>query len=89
VSDLATPSVKQHSIITFLVTEKVKPTEILHRLNAQYGEESLSHSNVYEWYNKFSEGRKEVLNLLHAHVQPTAVCNVNICCVEGLILGKA
>jgi hypothetical protein len=29
-------------------------------------------------YSKFPEDCKEVLNLLHAHVQPTAVCEVNV-----------
>jgi hypothetical protein len=28
--------------------------------NAQYGEETLSHASVYDWYNKLSEGCKEV-----------------------------
>jgi hypothetical protein len=44
--------------------------------------------SVYGWYSKFSEDCKEVSNLLCAHVQPRAVCNVNICHVEEMILGK-
>jgi hypothetical protein len=43
---------------------------------------------VYDWYNNFSEGCQEVSNLPHAHVQPTAVCNVNIPHTEELILGN-
>jgi hypothetical protein len=65
----------------------MKPAEILCRLNAQYGEETLSHASVYDWYSKFSEVCKEVLNVPHVHVQPTSVCNVKVCFVEGLILG--
>jgi hypothetical protein len=38
--------------------------------------------------SKFSEGRKEVSNLTHAQVLPTAVRNVNICHSEELIFGK-
>jgi hypothetical protein len=64
----------------------MKPAEILHRSNAQYGEKTLSHLSVYDWYNKFSKGCKEVSNLLCAHVRPTAVCNVIISCVEQMIL---
>jgi ABC-type Fe3+-citrate transport system substrate-binding protein len=65
-SDLVIPSVEQHCIIKFLLKEKVKPAEILPRLNAQYGEEILSCASIYDWYNKFSEGRKEASNLMHA-----------------------
>jgi hypothetical protein len=43
-------SVEQRCIIRFLVKEKVKPTEILHGLNAHCGEEALSCQNVYDWY---------------------------------------
>jgi hypothetical protein len=40
-SDFSTPSVEQRCIIKFLLKEEVKPAEILHRLNAQYGEQTL------------------------------------------------
>jgi hypothetical protein len=69
------------------VKEKVKPAEVLHRLNAQYGEETLSHASVYDWYSKFPEICKEVLNIPHAHIQPTAVCDVSVCFVKVLIWG--
>jgi hypothetical protein len=45
-SDLVIPSVEQCCIIKFLMKEKVKPAEILCKLNAQYGEETLSHAKV-------------------------------------------
>jgi hypothetical protein len=83
-SDLVTPGV--FCIIKFLAQEKVKPTEILRRLNALYGVEILSCANVYNWNNKFSEGHEEVSELLHAHIQPRAVSDVNICHDEKLIL---
>jgi hypothetical protein len=41
-----TPSAEQCYIIRFVVKEKVKPTEILHGLNAQYGEGTLSFARV-------------------------------------------
>jgi hypothetical protein len=66
----------------------MKPAEILHRLNTQYGEETLSHAGVCDVYIKVSEGHKEISDLLHAHIQPAAVCDVNICCVQELILGS-
>jgi hypothetical protein len=44
--------------------------------------------SVYDWYNKFSEGHKEVSNPRHARIQSTAVYDMNICCVTDLSLGK-
>jgi hypothetical protein len=52
-SDLFTPSVEQQCIIKFLVKEEVKSAKILCKLNAQYGEETLSYATIYYWYNKF------------------------------------
>jgi hypothetical protein len=39
--DPVTPSAEHCYIIKFIAKEKVKPAEIIHRLNAQYGEETL------------------------------------------------
>jgi hypothetical protein len=47
-SDLVTPSIEQYCIIKFLVKENVKSAEILHRLNPQYGEETLSFVSVHD-----------------------------------------
>jgi hypothetical protein len=88
-SDLVTPSVEQCCIIKFLLKEKVKPAEILCNLNAEYEEETLSCASVYDWKGKSPEGHKEVFNLPHAHIHPTAVCVMNICSIETLILGKS
>jgi hypothetical protein len=69
------------------VKEKVKAAEILHRLSAQYGEETQSHADVYDWYSKFPEICKEILNIPHAHIQPIAICDVNVCFIKELIWG--
>jgi hypothetical protein len=63
---------------------KVKGAKILHRLNAQHGEETLPHESTYELHNKFSEDHKQVSNLPHAYDQPTDVCDANIHSVEEL-----
>jgi hypothetical protein len=60
--NFVTMSVKQCCTSKFLVKEKVKPAEILHGLNAQYREETLSCEYVYNWCNKFSEGCEQVAN---------------------------
>jgi hypothetical protein len=65
---LVTAGVEQHYIMKFIVNEKVKPAEILHRLNSRYGEETLSHVSGRGWFSKFYEGRIEASNLLHSHV---------------------
>jgi hypothetical protein len=43
---LVNPSVEQRCIITFLVKKKLKPAEIIRRLNAQYVEETESCAGV-------------------------------------------
>jgi hypothetical protein len=48
-SNLVIPSAEQHCIIKFLMKEKMKPAEILPRLNAQCGEETLSCASIYDW----------------------------------------
>jgi hypothetical protein len=48
----------------------------------------VSHASVCVWYSKFSKGNEEALNLLHAHVHPAALCDVNICGIKELILGN-
>jgi hypothetical protein len=72
-SDLVNPGVEQYYIIKYPVKEKMKPAKILHRLKAQYGEETLSWTCVYDWNNRFSEGCKQVSNLPHAHTQSGCV----------------
>jgi hypothetical protein len=78
VSDLVIPSVEQRCIIKFLVKETVKLAEILHRLNAAHGEQTLSYTSVYDWHNKFSDGCKQIFNLPLDHVHPTAACDVTL-----------
>jgi hypothetical protein len=40
------------------VKEKVKPAEVLHELNAQRGEETLSQASACGWFSKLSEAPK-------------------------------
>lgn len=62
--DLITLNVEHHYQVH---DESMKPKEILHRLNAQYGEETISCAGVWDWYSKFSEAH-EVLHLPLAHI---------------------
>lgn len=48
--------VAQWIIIKFLTCEDIKPSEILHILQAQFLHDSLKKSQVYEWYKLFKPG---------------------------------
>jgi transposase len=39
-----------------LVAEGIKPVEIICRMLAQYGDNCLSHSKIYEWIDHFKKG---------------------------------
>jgi hypothetical protein len=43
--------------IRFLFAEDVKPVEIIRRMQAQHGDNCLSHSKIYEWIDHFKNGR--------------------------------
>jgi hypothetical protein len=98
-SDPVTPSVEQNCIIRFLVKEKLQPAEIIHKLYAQYGEQTLSCASVYDWYNKFSDGCKKVSNLPHTlmfsqqlyvihHIKDLILGNRNIASNSGVSAGS-
>jgi len=50
-------AVAQSIVVKFLTNENVKPAEILTRLRAQLGDETLSRTQVYDWSKSFKEGR--------------------------------
>jgi transposase len=47
-------------VIRFLFAEGVKPVEIIHRMQAQYGDNYLSCSKIYEWIDHFKKRRTSV-----------------------------
>jgi len=50
---------EQRSVIHFLWSEGVKPSEIYRRMKVQYGD-SFSQGRVYEWVKRFRNGRQNV-----------------------------
>jgi hypothetical protein len=44
------------AVIRFLFVEGVKPVEIIHRMQAQYGDNCLLCSKIYEWIDHFKKG---------------------------------
>jgi len=78
---------EQRVVMKFLVNEGVKPTDIYKRLQAQYGDETLSRSKTSEWCKCFKDGRTSNSDKPgRGGSQPTAVISVNILRVERLIL---
>ena len=51
---------EQRSVIRFLLSEGVKPFEIYRRMKVQYGDSCLSQGRVYEWVERFQNGRQNV-----------------------------
>jgi IS30 family transposase len=47
-------------MIRFLFAEGFKPVEIVRRMQAQYSDNCLSHSKIYEWIDHFKNGRTSV-----------------------------
>jgi len=50
---------EQRSVINFLWSEGVKP-EIYRRMKVQYVDSCLSQERVYEWVERFQNGRQNV-----------------------------
>jgi hypothetical protein len=50
-------AVAQSIVVKFLTNENVKPAEVLTRLRAQFSDETLSRTQVYDGSKSFKEGR--------------------------------
>jgi hypothetical protein len=54
---------EQRSVIRFLWSEGVKPSEIYRRMKVQYGDSCLSQGRVYEWVERFqTDDKTSVMN---------------------------
>jgi IS30 family transposase len=51
---------EMRGVIRFLFAEDIKPVEIIRRMLAQYGDNCLSRSKIYEWIDHFKKGRISV-----------------------------
>jgi hypothetical protein len=49
--------------VKFQTNENLKPAEILMRLRAQFGDETLSRIQLYNWTDSFKRARREVENM--------------------------
>jgi hypothetical protein len=51
---------EMRGVVRFLFAEGVKPVEIIRRMQAQCGDNSLSRSKINEWIDHFKKGRTSV-----------------------------
>jgi len=68
---------EQRSVIRFLWSEGVKPSEIYRRMKVQYGDSCLSQGTVYEWVGRFQNGRQNVSDE-HRSGRPVSVASETV-----------
>jgi hypothetical protein len=51
---------EQRAVIRFLWAEWIKPSEIHRRMLVQYGDKCIGQRKVYEWVERFKNGRTNV-----------------------------
>ena len=77
---------EQRSVIRFLWSEGVSGAEMHRRLSAQYGNSVLPQRSVYEWIEKFKNGRTSVTHEEGAGRPSTATTDDNIERVRAMVL---
>ena len=80
-------AIAQCVILKFLTNEGVKPSKILTRLCAQFGDMTLSSTQVYYWASKFKGGHEAVENESHNRRPRTSLTDDNIRAICDLIEG--
>ena len=75
-------TVAQRVVIKFLTNE------IWRRLRAQYGDSTLSKTQVKFWHKEFRGGREAVQNTTHRRRPRTSISPENIAAVRDLIEGN-
>ena len=78
-------TVAQRVVIKFLTNENGGPNEIWRRLRAQYGDSTLSKTQVKFWHKEFRGGREAVQNTSHWRRPRTSIRAQNIAVVRDLI----
>jgi transposase len=72
-------------VIRFLFAEDVKRVEIIRRMQAQYGDNCLSRSKIYEWIDHFKKGRTSVCDEERSGRTSTSRTENNIQAVDKMI----
>lgn len=77
---------EQRSVIRFLALEGEKASKILERMNAVYGASCMSKSRVYEWFQRFKDGRQSLGDDEHPGRPVSATDQSMVDHVEQLVL---
>ena len=77
---------EQRSTIRFLWGEGCKGAEIVRRLRAQYGDQTLPQSTVFYWLKLFKDGRTRVSDKARSGRPVTTCTDANIAAVQRLIM---
>ena len=64
-------------LLGFLWSEGVKPSEIYRRMKVQYRDSCLTQGRVYEWVERFKNGRQNVSNE-HRSGRPVSVTSETV-----------
>ncbi|UYV81547.1 hypothetical protein LAZ67_20001502 [Cordylochernes scorpioides] len=78
----------QRTCIKFCVKNEIKCADAFRMLTVAYGEATLDRSNVYRWYEMFSEGRENVNDEDRAGRPSTSTTDEKINEVERMILAN-
>jgi len=71
------PWKSNEALFVFLWSEGVNPSEIYRRMKVQYGDSCLSQGRVYEWVERFQNGRQNV-NDEHQSGRPVSVASETV-----------
>jgi len=71
-------NVEQHVNVKFYVKLGKSATETYSLLKKVYGDECLSHTQVFEWFKGCKEGREEIGDYQHPSCPSTSKTEANI-----------
>jgi len=69
--------VEQHVSVKFCVKLEKSATQTYDLLKKVYGDECLSHTQVFEWFKRFKEGREEIGDNQHPSRPRTSKSDAN------------
>jgi hypothetical protein len=76
---------EMRGVIRFLFVEDVKPVEIIRPMQAQYGDNCLSCSKIYEWIDHFKTERTSVCYEERSGRPSTSRTERNIRAIERMV----
>jgi hypothetical protein len=76
---------EMRGVIRFLFVEGIKPVEIICRIQAQYGDNCLSRSKIYEFTDHFKAGRTSVCDEVRSGRQSISRTENNLQTVKRMV----